>query len=132
MSFRLLFFAVAAALAWSVRAAELPPLLIPVEGVVAEALRDTFAEGRIGLRLVAIDIAAAGGTRVVAVADGGVARLFRSIPGGITLYEFDSDRRFAIYVAHLDRLKLSCRCGCSPKARQIRETAVCVLTVQEG
>ena len=102
MTFRPLLLA-AAALAAGVHAAELPPLLIPVEGVRAEALRDTFTEGRIGHRHEAIDIAAARGTRVVAVADGVVAKLFASVPGGLTIYQFDSERRHAFYYAHLDR-----------------------------
>lgn len=98
-----LSLAAAVVLASGVAAAELPPLLIPVEGVRAEALRNTFDEGRIGHRHEAIDIAAARGTRVVAVADGTVVKLFRSIPGGVTLYQFDSDRQHAFYYAHLDR-----------------------------
>ena len=102
MTFRLLLLA-AAALAAGAHAAELPPLLIPVDGVRAEELRDTFGDGRIGRRHEAIDIAAARGTRVVAVADGVVVKLFRSVPGGITVYQFDSERRLAFYYAHLDR-----------------------------
>ena len=93
----------AAALASGAQAAGLPPLLIPVDGVRAEALRDTFAEGRIGHRHEAIDIAAARGTRVFAVADGTLVKLFASVPGGLTIYQFDSDRRHAFYYAHLDR-----------------------------
>ena len=93
----------AVALASAVSAAELSPLLIPVEGVRAEALRDTFSEGRAGHRHEAIDIAAARGARVVAVADGVLAKLFTSVPGGLTIYQFDSERRHAFYYAHLDR-----------------------------
>jgi hypothetical protein len=32
---------------------------------------------------------------------------------------------FSTNSGSLERLKVSCRCGCSPKARQIRDTAVC-------
>ena len=101
MTARLLLLA--AALASGVDAAGLPPLLIPVDGVPAEALRDTFAEGRAGHRHQAIDIAAARGTRVFAVADGVVVKLFASVPGGLTIYQFDSERLHAFYYAHLDR-----------------------------
>ena len=102
MNSRLLLLA-AAALATGVHATGLPPLLIPVDGVRAEELRNTFGEGRIGHRHEAIDIAAARGTRLFAVADGVVAKLFRSVPGGLTIYQFDSERLHAFYYAHLDR-----------------------------
>src|SRR4051812_14761964 len=64
-------------------------LAVPVVGVARSELLDTFGQGRVGHRHEAIDIAAARGTRVVAVADGRVVKLFRSVPGGLTVYQFD-------------------------------------------
>ena len=81
----------------------LPKLLIPVAGVPASALRDTFLEGRPGHPHEAIDIAAPRGTPVLAADDGTLVKLFRSLPGGITVYQFDPTRRYAYYYAHLDR-----------------------------
>lgn len=80
-------------------------LAIPVEGVAASALRDSFAEARGGGKRVheAIDIMAPVGTRVVAVDDGTVVKLFTSVPGGLTVYQFDPAKRYAYYYAHLDR-----------------------------
>lgn len=76
-------------------------LLIPVQGVSRATLRDTFAERR-GLKLHdAIDIAAPRGTPVVATDDGRVVKLFRSVAGGLTVYQFDRDERVAYYYAHL-------------------------------
>lgn len=82
---------------------DLGKLLIPVEGVASADLHDTFTSDRAGHRHEAIDIAAARGTRVWAVADGRVVKLFSSVPGGLTIYQFDSSDRFAYYYAHLDR-----------------------------
>ncbi len=78
-------------------------LAIPVEGVTAADLRDTFDDGRPGHRHEVIDIAAPRGTRVLAVDDGTLVKLFTSVPGGLTIYQFDPDARFAYYYAHLDR-----------------------------
>ena len=83
--------------------APLRRLTIPVEGVRAADLRNTFHDARGGRRHEAIDIAAPRGTRVLAVDDGKVAKLFTSVPGGLTVYQFDRDERFAYYYAHLDR-----------------------------
>jgi len=91
---------------FAVAAAEtslLRPLAIPVEGVRLADLRDTFDEGRPGHRHEAIDIAAPRGTRVLAVDDGTLVKLFASVPGGLTIYQFDPESRFAYYYAHLDR-----------------------------
>jgi murein DD-endopeptidase MepM/ murein hydrolase activator NlpD len=79
-------------------------LLIPVAGVPAASLVDTYEQARgQGRRHDAIDIMAPRGTPVVAVADGVVMKLFQSDRGGITLYELAPDRRTIYYYAHLDR-----------------------------
>lgn len=78
------------------------PLVIPVAGVGPEALVDTFEQGRPGHRHEAIDIAAPRGTPVHAVDDGKVAKLFKSVPGGLTVYHFDPTGKLAYYYAHLD------------------------------
>ena len=88
--------------------ADLPPsavsgLLIPVVGVKAGDLVDTFTQARgTGRVHDAIDIMAARGTPVVAANDGHVVKLFTSEPGGLTVYEFDTDNRVIYYYAHLD------------------------------
>jgi hypothetical protein len=41
-------------------------------------------------------------TPVIATDDGVVKKLFTSLPGGLTVYEFDPDQRFCYYYAHLD------------------------------
>ncbi len=78
-------------------------LAVPVEGVTREELLDTFDDPRGGSRThLAIDIMAPRNRAVVAVEDGTVARLFRSNAGGISLYQFGPDGRFAYYYAHLE------------------------------
>jgi len=78
-------------------------LLIPVAGVGAGQLTDTFNDTRDGTRRhEALDIMAARGTPVLAAADGTVAKLFTSVPGGLTIYEFDPTGTYAYYYAHLD------------------------------
>jgi murein DD-endopeptidase MepM/ murein hydrolase activator NlpD len=84
-----------------------PPLtglLIPVEGVKAGTLIDTFNDARSQGRVHdAIDIMSARGTPVLAADDGKVEKLFTSKQGGLTIYEFDPTTAYAYYYAHLDR-----------------------------
>jgi murein DD-endopeptidase MepM/ murein hydrolase activator NlpD len=77
-------------------------LLIPVRGVDRAGLRDNFEEGRGKRRHEALDIMAPRGTPVFAVDSGRVAKLFDSKAGGLTVYQFDRDEKYAYYYAHLD------------------------------
>ena len=90
----------------SLRAADLPSgLVIPVEGVQASELLSTFHQDRGGgnRQHEAMDIVAPRGTPVLAAVDGRVAKLFTSVAGGLTIYQFDEDERYSYYYAHLDR-----------------------------
>lgn len=79
-------------------------LLIPVAGVRAEELRDTFSEARSEGRVHdAIDIPAPRGTPVLAAADGRILKLFQSERGGTTIYQLDPDNKTIYYYAHLER-----------------------------
>ena len=78
-------------------------LLIPVAGVAADRLANTFNDSRaLGRRHDAIDIMAPRGTEVRAVDEGSIAKLFTSKAGGLTIYQFDPTQTFSYYYAHLD------------------------------
>src|SRR5205085_4816372 len=77
-------------------------LEFPVKGFET-ALRDNFDERRGNVPHEALDIMAPRGTAVVAVDDGTIAKLFKSVAGGITIYQFDPTQTLAYYYAHLDR-----------------------------
>lgn len=79
-------------------------LEVPVQGMSRNQLRDSFEEGRAGglRKHEALDIMAARGTPVRSVEDGRIAKLFKSVAGGLTMYVFDPTEMFAYYYAHLD------------------------------
>jgi murein DD-endopeptidase MepM/ murein hydrolase activator NlpD len=78
-------------------------LAIPVVGVKADQLLDTYDQARANRRRHdAIDIMAAEGTPVIAAADGTIEKLFFSKGGGgITIYERSADQKWMYYYAHL-------------------------------
>jgi murein DD-endopeptidase MepM/ murein hydrolase activator NlpD len=79
-------------------------LMVPVDGVKFSQLSDTYNAPRGSERHhEALDIMAPKGTKVFAVADGKVAKLFTSVPGGLTVYQFEPTGKFAYYYAHLDK-----------------------------
>jgi murein DD-endopeptidase MepM/ murein hydrolase activator NlpD len=78
-------------------------LAIPVVGVKADQLTDTFTQARgSGRPHDAIDIMAAEGTPVIAATDGTVEKLFFSNGGGgNTIYVRSPDQKWMYYYAHL-------------------------------
>ena len=77
-------------------------LALPVVGVKPDQLVDTYDQARgAGRRHDAIDIMAAEGTPVIAVADGTIEKLFTSVRGGLTIYQRSPDQKWMYYYAHL-------------------------------
>ena len=78
-------------------------LAMPVTGVRASQLTDTFTQARAnGTRPHdAIDIMAPAGTPVVAAAAGTLEKLFTSEAGGLTIYIRSPARSYETYYAHL-------------------------------
>jgi peptidoglycan LD-endopeptidase LytH len=79
-------------------------LAIPVQGIKAKQLTDTFTQARAGGARVhdAIDIMAGEGTPVIAATEGKVEKLFYSDGGGgNTIYVRSPDQRWMYYYAHL-------------------------------
>ena len=79
-------------------------LMVPVAGVRARDVADTYHAARAGTRRHnATDIMAPRGTAVVASDEGRIIKLARNTAGGITIYATDAHERFVYYYAHLDR-----------------------------
>ena len=80
-----------------------PDLIIgpPINGLKTHDLYDSFNELHSGHRHEAIDIMEPEGTPIRAVVDGTIRKLFLSKAGGKTIYEFDENRSYCYYYAHL-------------------------------
>ena len=79
-------------------------LVVPVQGIAAADLMDTYDDPRGSNRVhEALDIMAPAGTPVLATADGVVEKLFESDNGGVTIYQFDPTETWCYYYAHLQR-----------------------------
>ena len=79
-------------------------LLIPVYGVNANQLRDSFYDSRSEGRMhCALDIMAPHDTPVLAADDGTVLRLQQSARGGTMLYQADTTGSYVLYYGHLSR-----------------------------
>lgn len=77
--------------------------IVPISGIPAAKLPDTFNELRGGTRKhEALDILAPRGTPVHSADDGTVIKLFTSKAGGLTAYVTGPAQRFMYYYAHLD------------------------------
>ena len=78
-------------------------LIMPVAGISARQLVDTFGASRSGGRSHgALDIMAPRGSLVVSATDGIVEQLHHSRAGGITAYVRSVDGHWVYYYAHLD------------------------------
>lgn len=88
-------------------------MIIPVAGVTARDLTDSFDEMRGGTRRHnAIDIMAARNTPVLAATSGQVIKLHNSTAGGLTIYTSDPTSKFVMMYGHLN----SYRPGLTEKA----------------
>ena len=87
-------------------------LVVPVAGIAASDLSDTYDDPRGGGRVhEALDIMAPAGTPVFATADGTIEKLFDSDNGGLTIYQFDDTGTWCYYYAHLQRYAAGIRAG---------------------
>ena len=94
-------------------------LIIPVQGVAADALRDTYAESRGSRVHEAIDILAPRNTPVLAAVDGRVLKLHESVAGGLMVYAADASDRFVMMYGHLERYADGLREGATLQRGQV-------------
>ena len=78
--------------------------IIPVEGVDAQRLRDSFlaSRGRYAKHL-AIDIGAPRGTPILATTDGEIIRTTKERRGGNSIYQKDATGQYLLFYCHLSR-----------------------------
>lgn len=81
----------------------LPLLLVPVDGVRVQHLRNSFDDTRGSRPHAALDIMAPRDTPVRAVADGTIARLSSTRRGGTGVEQHDDGEAYCFYYGHLAR-----------------------------
>jgi murein DD-endopeptidase MepM/ murein hydrolase activator NlpD len=87
-------------------------LMIPVEGVNAAKLRDSFLSSRgRHTQHLAIDIGAPRGTPVLATTDGQIIRVAREQRGGKAIYQKDATGQYLLFYCHLSRYAANTRPG---------------------
>jgi murein DD-endopeptidase MepM/ murein hydrolase activator NlpD len=97
-----------------------PDLGLPFANFKLSDMLDTFNSARAGKRKhEATDIIAPRGTPVLAVDDGNIVKLFWSVAGGRTIYEFDPTEHFCYYYAHLDGYDVHIREGLNVHRGQV-------------
>ena len=78
-------------------------LLVPVAGIEARKIPDTFNDARDGARIHnAVDILAKRGTPVLAADNGTIIKVGTNALGGNVIWAMDEQKRFVYYYAHLD------------------------------
>ncbi len=78
--------------------------LIPVEGVDAKRLQDSFLASRGShAQHLAIDIGAPRGTPILATTDGEITRISKERRGGNAIYQKDSTGQYLLFYCHLSR-----------------------------
>lgn len=87
-------------------------LIVPVAGVRAEDLRDTYGAPRSGGRThEGLDILAPRGTPVLAAAAGTVVQLDSNAVAGRAVYQRGADGRTIYFYGHLDRFRAGLKPG---------------------
>ena len=87
----------------SLRPVKSAGMVVPVAGVRASELKDTYGAARSGGRAhKGVDIFAAKGTPVLAAAAGVIVKRDSNAVGGLSVYERDLDGRTIYYYAHLN------------------------------
>jgi murein DD-endopeptidase MepM/ murein hydrolase activator NlpD len=87
-------------------------LLVPVEGVDLERLKDSFLDRRGRYRKhLAIDIGAPRGTPILATTEGEIVRMTREKRGGIAIYQKDPTGRYLFFYGHLQKYAAGMKVG---------------------
>lgn len=95
-------------------------MIVPVAGVQAKNLIDSFDDMRGGTRHHnALDIMAQRNTPVLAATSGKIVKMHNSAAGGLSIYESDQTSRFVLMYGHLDSYRPGLKEGAAVKRGEI-------------